>query len=419
MIKFKTYFDTSHIKKEALENLFSSVCVEREGEEIGYYKLPYEIQAIKDSKEYIEKNYSVIESINTLIIIGIGGSTLGLRAIDTMLSHLECRKSIKLKFLEHTDPIKIEKSLKNVKVAKSLFIVISKSGTTIETISLMKFVLNKFKLLNESNKNRLCIITDKDSKLYMYGKDEQIHTLGINKNIGGRFSVLSTIGILPLSILGYRVENILQGAKDISNNFFQRKEDHILKKAIFYANNSDQLNINILFSYSSIFENFNSWYVQLWGESLGKLNNFGKKISLTPIALIGSIDQHSFLQSIVEGVMDKTVTFMNINQENYKNPKIPDIKIKFLDACDFVNNTSFAFLLQKQQLATMKVVQNQGIPTDHIEIDTLDEKSIGNLIMYYELLTSCTGTVLGINAYNQPGVELGKKILKEEFNNKI
>ena len=417
MIKFKTYFDTSSIRNEATDALFNSIYKESKGSDIGYYALPYDIRAIKDTIDYMKINSHIIESIKSLVIIGIGGSALGLKAIDTMLSHLKCRKNIELKFLEHTDPIKIEKSIKDINVNKSLFIVISKSGTTIETISLMKFMLNKYKLLNKGNKDRLCIITDKDSKLYMYGKEEKINTFGINKNIGGRFSVLSTIGILPLKILGYKIEDILHGARNITDSFFQRKEEHILQKAIFYANNHIQFNMNILFSYSSVFENFNSWYVQLWGESLGKLNNFGKKISLTPIALIGSIDQHSFLQSIVEGGMNKTVTFMNINQKNYKNPKIPNIKIKFLDDCDFVNEASFAFLLQKQQLATMKVVQNEGIPTDHVEIHKLNESSVGSLIMYYELLTSCTGAALGINAYNQPGVELGKQILKKEFHN--
>ncbi|RDU64012.1 glucose-6-phosphate isomerase [Helicobacter sp. MIT 14-3879] len=420
MIKFKDYFAKSsnkyNVSKEAINALFKAICEERNKNISGYYNLPYDKEAILDSRKYIKTNNAFLSSISNLIIIGIGGSSLGLKAIDSMLSHLQYRRDLNLKFLEHTDPIKIEKSLKKIKLKNSLFIVISKSGKTIETLSLMKYVLKHYELLkNHNNKKHLIFITDKDSPLESFGNLNNITTFCINPNIGGRFSVLSTIGILPLSILGYRVENILSGAKKLSNSFFNRKEDHILKKAIFFGNNRDKFHINILFSYSSVFKDFNAWYVQLWGESLGKLNSFGRKTALTPIALIGSIDQHSFLQLIVQGVMDKTVTFLSLHQKSYENPKIPKINMKFLDSCDFVNGVSFASLLQKQQLSTMEAIQKEGVPTDHIEIKELNEESVGSLIMYYELLTSCAGKVLDINAYNQPGVEFGKKILITKF----
>lgn len=423
MLKFKEYFtkspaisEGSSINKEALETLFKAICKERDSEISGFHNLPYEKKAINDSKKYIKENINLIQHIDNLIIIGIGGSSLGLKAIDSMLAHLPYRKCINLKFLEHTDPIKIEKSLKKVKLNNSLFIIISKSGTTIETLSLMKYVLKRYDLLkNNKNKKHLCFITDADSPLHNLGNLENIPTLTINKNIGGRYSVLSTIGILPLMILGYDVESLLLGAKNFSTRFFERKEEHLLKKAIFLSNNREKFHINILFSYSSVFKNFNAWYVQLWGESLGKLNSFGKKTGLTPIALIGSIDQHSFLQLIVQGVMDKTVTFLSLEQKSYTNPKIPNLRLKFLDSCNFVNGKSFALLLQQQQISTMEAIQKEGIPTDHIEIKKLNEKSIGELIIYYEILTSCVGKILDINAYDQPGVELGKKILVTKF----
>ncbi len=396
--------------------LFKAVCNERDSGVSGFYNLPYETKAILDSKQYIKNNSRLINTIDNLIIIGIGGSSLGLKAIDSLLSHLAYRKGINLKFLEHTDPIKIGKSLKKVKLHNSLFIVISKSGTTIETSSLMKYVFRRYDLLkNANNKKHLCIITDNHSPLQLFANTQHINTLTINKNIGGRYSVLSTIGILPLMILGYNVEHLLLGAKIFSNRFFARKEEHLLEKAIFFSNNQDKFHINILFSYSSVFKDFNAWYVQLWGESLGKLNSFGKKTGLTPIALIGSIDQHSFLQLIVQGVMDKTVTFLSLREQSYTNPKIPKINLKFLDSCNFVNGKSFALLLQQQQLSTMEVIQKEGIPTDHIEIKKINEKSVGELIIYYELLTSCVGKVLDINAYDQPGVEFGKKILATKF----
>ncbi|MDE6886776.1 MAG: glucose-6-phosphate isomerase [Helicobacteraceae bacterium] len=423
MIKFREYFNKSSqiydIKKDSINALFRAICDERNSNISGYYKLPYDKKSILESSSYIKDNVKFLNNISNLIIIGIGGSSLGLKAIDTMLSHLSYRKNINLKFLEHTDPIKIEKSLKKIKLSDSLFIVISKSGGTIETLSLMKYVLKKYKIFkNEANKKHLCFITDKGSPIESFGNFKNIKTLTIDKNIGGRFSVLSTIGVLPLMILGYRVDKILLGARKISNNFFDRKEEHILKKALFLGNNRDKFHINILFSYSSVFKDFNSWYVQLWGESLGKLNSFGRKTALTPIALIGSIDQHSFLQLIVQGVMDKSVTFLSLHQKSYEKPKIPNISLKFLESSNFVNGSSFASLLQKQQLSTMEAIQKEGVPTDYIEIKELNEESVGSLIMYYELLTSAAGKVLDINAYDQPGVELGKKILVTKFKEK-
>lgn len=420
MIKFKDYFPkSSNFSKDAMEALFRAICDERSQGVSGYYELPYQKNAILDSKKFVESNKDLLDSIKNLIIIGIGGSSLGLKAIDSMLSHLPYRKAINLKFLEHTDPIKIEKTLKKIKLKNSLFIVISKSGKTIETLSLMKYVLRRYQLLKgATNKRHLAFITDFGSPLESFGRKNKIATICIEKNIGGRFSALSAIGILPLSILGYRVDKILRGAREMSNDFFARKAEHILKKAIFFGNHRDKFHINILFSYSSVFKDFNAWYVQLWGESLGKLNSFHRKSALTPIALIGSIDQHSFLQLIVQGVMDKTVTFLSLSQNSYENPKIPKMKLEFLDSCDFANGASFASLLQKQQLSTMEVIQKEGVPTDSIEITRLDEESAGNLIMYYELLTSCAGKVLDIDTYNQPGVELGKKILVTKFKKK-
>lgn len=423
MLVFSQYFDKnpdlkhlSHPSKKALDAVFDIILTEREQKKSGYYELPFETRALRSCQNYMEDNQALLETIKDIVIIGIGGSSLGLKAIDGILSHLPHRKDIGSIFLEHTDPIEIQESLLNVKLQDSLFIVISKSGTTIETSSLMKYVIFRYELLKDAqNKSRLVFVTDENSPLHLFAKEENINTLTIAKNIGGRFSVLSSVGILPLMLLGYNIEELLKGAAEFEERFFERKEEHLLRKAIFLAKNRDRFPINILFSYSSAFKNFNSWYVQLWGESLGKLDIYGKKVGLTPISLIGSIDQHSFLQLITQGFMDKTITFISINRAKYIEPKIPNFSLKYLESTDFVNNTSFAKLLNFQQIATMETIQNEGIPTDHIEIDELCERSMGILIIYFELLTSCVGGIFNINSYDQPGVEFGKIRLQEMF----
>lgn len=423
MLTFKQYFDKNpdlkHLanpNQKALDNVFDLICLERQNKKSGYYELPFEQKTLEDCYAYVTERKDFLDTIKNIVIIGIGGSSLGLKAIDSLLSHLPTRKNIQLAFLEHTDPIEIEKSLCNIHTKDTLFVIISKSGTTIETSSLMKYVIHRYDLFkDDQKKSHLLFITDEDSPLYFLAKDEQISVVTICKNIGGRFSVLSAVGVLPLMLLGYDVAKLLRGALEFEKNFFDRKEEHLLKKAIFLAKNRDRFPINILFSYSSAFKDFNSWYVQLWGESLGKFDIYGKKVGLTPISLIGSIDQHSFLQLITQGLMDKTITFLSIHQAKYVEPKIPYVSFKYLDGTDFVNGTSFAKLLNLQQIATMETIQNEGIPTDHIEIEELCEVSVGKLIIYFELLTSCVGAIFNINSYDQPGVELGKIRLREIF----
>ncbi|PAF47258.1 glucose-6-phosphate isomerase [Helicobacter sp. 12S02634-8] len=423
MLTFNQYFDKNpelrhlaHPTKKALDNVFGIINAEYRAKKSGYYRLPFEEKALKDSKQYITDHQALLKQIKNLVIIGIGGSSLGLKAIDSILQHLPVRKEITLTFLEHTDPIEIQKSLFGISKEDTLFVIISKSGTTIETSSLMKYVIWRYELLaSQESKEHMVLITDEDSPLHLLAQDQNIPVLTIAKNIGGRFSVLSSVGILPLMLLGYDVNALLQGAAAFEQRFFERKEEHLLKKAIFLAKNREHFPINILFSYSSALKDFNSWYVQLWGESLGKLDIYGKKVGLTPIGLIGSIDQHSFLQLIAQGLMDKTVTFISLNRTKYAEPKIPDLKCKYLESTDFVNNTSFAKLLNLQQIATMETIQNEGIPTDHIEIDELCEGSVGKLIIYFELLTSCVGGIFNINSYDQPAVEFGKIRLREMF----
>ncbi len=399
--------------KKNLDLFFQKVLVERDSQLSGYYDLPFaENEAIF---EYLARNKHFLDSISNVIIVGIGGSSLGTKAIDALLSHQNNRKKIKLRFLEHTDPIIIRKDLQRIKYENTLFIVISKSGLTIETTSLFKYILARFSLLKQERKKHLLTITDENSPLFLWSKSERIDSVTIKPNIGGRFSVLSAVGLLPLAILGYDIKTLLKGARIVSDRFFKERRDNVLKKALFLARNESNFPINVLFSYSSVFRHFNAWYVQLWGESLGKLDMYEQRRGLTPVALIGSIDQHSFLQLIMQGPANKTVTFLSVKNLSQKPLYIPNIKLKGLETTDFVNQTSFNQLLKLQCISTKESIISQNVPVDSIVLDSLNEQSVGALVLYYELLTSCVGILLQIDTYNQPGVEFGKKILREKF----
>jgi glucose-6-phosphate isomerase len=208
----------------------------------------------------------------------------------------------------------------------------------------------------------------------------------------------------------------------VANSFFEQSEYYkpIIRKARFLVENKNRFNINIVFSYSSLLESFNKWYVQLWAESLGKVNVNGTRQALTPIGLVGPVDQHSFLQMIMDGVRDKTVTFIKIGnlKDNTIIPKTPSNKFDKL-AWGCAEGFSFNELLNMQADATIQSIQEQDdIPCDVISIRTVDEYNIAKIMFSYQLLVSCIGAFLQINTYDQPGVEYGKINLAEKFSQK-
>lgn len=387
---------------------------EKKSDKVGYYTLPTSsLDIIKKLKIY-EKNNPILATIQNIVVIGIGGSSLGAKAIDSMLKHKKSNEK-KLFFFENSDPINISNTLHSLKKENSLFIVISKSGGTIETISTFKTILHHFKidLLSDDSK-RLITITDNGSILSQFAATYNIQEFNLPLNVGGRFSVLSSVGIIPLYLAGYDVESLLDGAKKVEQSFFNQENQEILNKACFLYKNKERYTINVLFAYSNSLEDFSKWYVQLWGESLGKIDTNNNKVGLTPIGHIGSVDQHSFLQLIIEGPENKTVTFINI-EDFENNLQIPNISLKHLEKTDFINKKSYSELINAQCDATQQSLIDTQIPTDKISLEKLDEFHCGSLIMYYEILTSLLGAMMNINTYNQPGVELGKVILDKKF----
>ena len=339
---------------------------------------------------------------------------MGAKAIDAMLKH-KYKYSKEMFFLENPDPISLSKVFSTIKKENTIFVIISKSGTSIETISIFKLILEYFKFdFSAIDSKRVVTISDEDSPLCKFAKENYIKVFSIPKNVGGRFSVLSAVGIVPLALAGYDVNSILKGGQEFLDRFIAKKEEHLSLKAYFLVKNYKKYPINVLFSYGNFFEDFTKWFIQLWAESLGKIDKDGHSVGLTPVAHIGSIDQHSFLQLIIQGPKDKTVTFIKV--KNFENDlKIPNISLKYLEKTNYVNAYSFNDLINAECDATKESMVDRGIPVDMIILEKIDENSIGQLIMYFELLTSYAGVLFGVNTYNQPGVEFGKRILKEKF----
>jgi glucose-6-phosphate isomerase len=385
------------------ESIFDAI--KDELPEIGYYDLP-----LQDTS--IFKDFAKTVNQKDIAIIGIGGSTLGTIAIYNFLKIANSYEK-KLHFFESTDPMDIRARLANLDLEETLFLVISKSGTTIETISLFKY----FHTLTTIDKFNCVIVSETDSKLTKYANKHEMKTFEIPKNVGGRFSVFSAVGLLPLAIIGVDIDNLLNGARKVRDSFFAGSEfyEPLMQKARFMVENKTKFNINVLFSYSSALEGFNKWYIQLWGESLGKININGTKQALTPIGLVGPVDQHSFLQLIAEGKRDKTVTFIKI-KDFEDNTTIPYNTLAGFDDLEYVDGLTFAELIEDQANATITSIQNiSDIPCDVITIEKVDEYNIAALMFNYQLLTSVIGKFVQINTYNQPGVEAGKIILKDKL----
>jgi len=386
-------------------DIFKRIKAERD--HIGYYNLPY--QDTVDIKKYAK---SITKK--HIVVLGIGGSSLGARAIYEFLLPSN-NYSKDLLFLETVDPLKINHCLKKVDLNDAQFVIISKSGETIETISIFKY-LNSLVEIDSTN---CTIISERKSSLTQFANDNNIKAFDLSEDVGGRFSVFSVVGLVPLAMVGADIDNLLNGCKRVADSFFEKSDYYkpIIRKARFLVENKSRFNINVIFSYSSLLESFNKWYVQLWAESLGKINVNGTRQALTPIGLVGPVDQHSFLQLIMDGVRDKTVTFIKI--EDLKDgsviPKASSNKFEKL-AWDRIEGYSFNELLNMQADATIQSIQEQDdIPCDVISIRTVDEYNIAKIMFSYQLLVSCIGQFLQINTYDQPGVEYGKINLAEKF----
>jgi len=400
-MKYERNFYEIKSNDEILNNL------KEELGDIGYYSLHgQDISSILSYAKQVTKDY--------IYVVGIGGSSLGTKSIYTFLRTTHNFKK-KLFFLDTIDPLRINYLLNLGDLNNSQFIIISKSGSTIEPISILKYLSARIKI----SKDNCSVIAGKNTPLWDFASKNNIGSFLIPENVGGRFSVFSPVGLLPLAIIGVDIQKLLDGCKIVHESFFNKREyfDLIINKARFLVENKSRFPMNIVFSYSSVFSDFNRWFVQLWAESLGKKNINATRQGLTPISLIGPDDQHSFLQLIMDGPRDKTITIFKIN--NFKDESlIPDKEIFSCLNLDFLNNKSFNDLINLQADSTYEaILHEKDIPCDKITITTIDEINIAKLMYRFFLLTSSIGSFMQINTYDQPGVELGKKILKNKFSN--
>lgn len=355
------------------------------------------------------------EKYENYVVVGIGGSDLGSRTIVNALK--SNNKGINVLFIgANTDPDELKDFFENLSLEKTLFNIISKSGETIEIIANFLYIEgvleNKFG--KENIKNHITITTsEKKSTLRDIASEYEISVIEGVGDVGDRFSVLSVIGLLTADVIGVNIDNIIKGAIEIdekTNSLNPEYNEALVFAELQYLSFEKlQKNISVLMPYSKRLERFGFWYRQLWAESLGKkMSITGKEIfaGITPIASLGSTDQHSQIQLYNEGPNDKTITFII--------PEHFDSKIKIeteLPNVSYLNKVSFESIIKKERLATSISLTENNRANGTIFIDSIDEKSLGELFFFFEMAVSYLGNLFNIDTFNQPGVEKGKEYM--------
>ncbi|WP_423792205.1 glucose-6-phosphate isomerase [Methanocaldococcus indicus] len=335
-------------------------------------------------RESIYNDYSYDFSSNKIVVVGMGGSILGTM---TLYHSLNLEGSY---FIDNSDP---EKTLKIIKEIDddTLIFVVSKSGNTLETLVNYQYIKRKCK-------NPKFIFITNGGKLKEIAKKENYPILNIPENVPGRYSVFTSVGLAPLSALNVNIKKILKGAIEIDKEIQKDyKNPAVLNGVIHYLNDLKGFDISVLFIYIERLKYFGEWYKQLLAESLGK---DGKGI--TPLISLGAKDQHSILQLYLDGKKDKIVTFLSVKEYGEDDKVVLNGKELYLSD-----------IIKSEQLATEKALTINNIPNLKIELNKIDEKNLGKLLYMYMYQVGFMGELYNVDAFNQPAVELEKKICWE------
>ncbi len=334
------------------------------------------------------KDLSKFKKFNTVVIIGMGGSILGSQAIYFFL-----KKKIKKDFifLDNIDEDELQKIKNKKKISKILFIIISKSGNTIETLSNVRAL----KIIKKKSKNIIIISEKRQNALYFLAKKMKIFHIEHKSYIGGRYSVLSEVGMVPAYLMGL---NILKIRKNLMKHLRTRNKNYLKESSLRLVNILQRKKINnlIFFNYVPQLNKFLYWSQQLIAESLGK-----KGKGFLPIISTAPKDHHSLLQLYLDGPKDKLFYVFSSETDNKKKINSNILEKKF----NFLNNKSLNQIKIAQKNAFLKTLKKKKIPFREFKIRDMNEQVLGELFSYFILETVIVGKLINVNPFNQPAVE--------------
>jgi glucose-6-phosphate isomerase len=344
------------------------------------------VQSLRSSykNSFKKKQFLVFKKFSNVRLIGMGGSILGAKAIYDFLKHKIKKKFTFIDNLEH------KLNQKNI----FLNIIISKSGNTIETI------VNSNILMKNRDKN-IFITENKKSYLQILAKKLKAEIVHHNNYIGGRYSVLSEVGMLPAELMGLNSNYFKQLNSLIQNKyFFNQLVDNV--SSIYFLSKKKKFN-SVIINYDEQSNNFFKWYQQLVAESLGK-----KKKGFLPIISSMPKDNHSMMQLYLDGIQNNFYTIFYVNDNGLKINNS-----SLISTYNFLKNKSTRDIAYAQKKATENVFLKKNIPFRSFEIDTRNEKILGKLFSFFILETILLGRMMNVNPFDQPEVELIKQETKK------
>jgi glucose-6-phosphate isomerase len=372
--------------------------------DLGFFKLPERDQLWHEA-EKLGKEFA--ETADHMVIVGIGGSSLGPKALYEIFEKPQNPK--RLYFCDNVDPLEMERlwgRLQNLD--RTVWVFVSKSGSTIETLVAADLIFQKCKA--ESKLARCVVVSEKKGNpLTDWAAKNQIPALEIPVDVGGRFSVLTAVGMLPMAFIGLSLGEFKNGAekaikaKELVAEFMTQ---------IIQSYRREEW-ISFFWFYSSMYQSFGRWIQQLWAESLGKAVDRKGKVApraSTPVSAIGSTDQHSVLQQVMEGAKDKFVIFTRFSNLEKSGDKI---EVTAFPHQKFFLGFNMGQLIAAQAEGTKNALNHQGVSTLTLSVQDLSPSSLGYQLMFWQLVVAGIGELLDIDAFNQPGVELGKRLAKE------
>ena len=398
------------LSKEEFDSTADSIPMFLEGifaREVGFYEILDDEETIQSIKDFAAK---VKDKYEHIVVLGIGGSSLGTICLQKSLGHMFNQSKPTLHVMENIDPDFISGLEEAIDFSKTLFIPISKSGGTAETLSEYFYYRGKIEKMGLDPKDHFVFVTDPNvGWLREMGNKEEIKMFDIPPNVGGRFSVLTPVGLLPAALIGLDVDALIEGAKIQRQNFLSTNFDENIAfqlAAIQFQIANKGANINVMYPYSQRLIALADWYKQLLAESIGKTETIG----ITPVRAVGVTDQHSQSQLYMDGPFDKLIMFIKIDKFS------KEVEIGYQEEGHYLNNLTFNKLMHTELQGTADALTEKGKPNMTIHIPEVNASTTGELIMLFEASIAFLGEFYSIDAFNQPGVELSKVLTKQYLN---
>ncbi len=397
------------------------LAAQRAAGKLPYRDLPYQDAQVRAIQRSVRAKKGKFDNV---VVLGIGGSALGATAVNTAcnrpFAHLlskKDRKAPRLFVMDNIDPAHFAALMDMIDPARSLFVPISKSGNTAETMSQFMICRGLLKKrLGKKYASNIVAITDRSKGfLRPIAEAEGYETFPVPDGVGGRFSVLSPVGLFPLAMVGINIRKLLAGAAAMDARCKRanlRRNPAFMSAAVQYLYYLKGKPLSVMMPYSQALRDVADWYRQLWAESLGKIRTRGGRrkkqefVGPTPIKALGVTDQHSQVQLYREGPNDKIFTLLAV-EDFGRDVRIPRT-LADVEGCGYLGGHTMGELMDAERRATTYALTRSRRPNVTVTLPVVNEHTVGQLLYMLEVQTSFAGELLGINTYNQPGVEEGK-----------